>query len=37
VFKDVLKGGEGTRFALQWIEFDAAIPDHVFSKASLRR
>ena len=37
VFKDVLKGGEGTTFELQSIEFDAAIPDHVFSKASLRR
>jgi outer membrane lipoprotein-sorting protein len=37
VFKDVLKGGEGTTFELQSIEFDAAIADHVFSKASLRR
>lgn len=37
VFKDVLKGGEGTTFELQSIEFDASIPDHVFSKASLRR
>ncbi len=37
VFKDVLKTGKGTRFELESIEFDAAIPDHVFSKAMLRR
>lgn len=37
LFKDALKGGEGTTFELQSIEFDAAIPEHVFSKASLRR
>jgi outer membrane lipoprotein-sorting protein len=37
VFKDVLKGGEGTTFELQSIEFDATIPEHVFTKASLRR
>ena len=37
VFKDALKGGEGTTFVLESIEFDADIPEHVFSKASLRR
>jgi hypothetical protein len=37
VFRDALKGGEGTTFELDSIEFDAAIPEHVFSKASLRR
>jgi negative regulator of sigma E activity len=37
VFKDVLKSGQGTRFELESIEFDAAIPEHVFSKAMLRR
>lgn len=37
VFKDVLKTGKGTRFELEAIEFDAAIPDHVFSKAMLRK
>jgi hypothetical protein len=37
VFKDVLKTGQGTRFELISIEFDANIPDHVFSKAMLRR
>jgi len=36
VFKDALKDGQGTEFALESIEFDATIPDHVFSKASLR-
>lgn len=36
VFKDVLKEGEGTEFVLESIEFDAAIPDYIFTKASLR-
>jgi outer membrane lipoprotein-sorting protein len=36
VFKDALKEGEGTEFVLESIEFDAVIPDHVFTKASLR-
>jgi outer membrane lipoprotein-sorting protein len=36
VFKDALKEGLGTEFVLESIEFDAAIPDHVFTKASLR-
>ena len=36
VFKDALKEGLGTEFALDAITFDAAIPDHVFTKASLR-
>jgi outer membrane lipoprotein-sorting protein len=36
VFKDALKEGRGTEFALESIEFDAKIPDHVFTKASLR-
>ena len=36
VFKDALKEGQGTEFILEAIEFDAAIPDHVFTKASLR-
>jgi len=37
VFKDMLKTGEGTEFWLDEVQFNAAIPDHVFSKASLRR
>ena len=36
VFKDALKDGKGTEFALESIEFNARIPDHVFTKASLR-
>jgi outer membrane lipoprotein-sorting protein len=37
VFKDALKTGRGTRFELVSIEFDAKIPEHVFSKAMLRK
>ena len=37
VFKDALKSGQGTRFELIDLEFNATIPDHVFSKAMLRR
>jgi outer membrane lipoprotein-sorting protein len=37
IFRDILKGGEGTEFLLQTIDFDVDIPDHVFSKAALRR
>jgi len=36
VFKDALKEGGGTEFTLEAIEFNAVIPDHVFTKASLR-
>lgn len=37
LYKDVLKDGKGTEFIVDSIEFNAEIPDHVFSKASLRR
>ncbi len=37
VFKDMLKTGGGTEFVVESIEFDAAIPEHVFAKAALRR
>jgi len=37
VFKDALKSGSGTEFALDSISFNVAIPDYVFSKASLRK
>jgi outer membrane lipoprotein-sorting protein len=37
VFKDMLKTGEGTEFILEEVRFNAEIPDHVFTKASLRR
>jgi len=37
LFKDVLKGGKGTEFLLESIEFNADIPDHIFTKAALRK
>jgi outer membrane lipoprotein-sorting protein len=37
VFKDELKAGEGTEFIIESIEFNAHIPDYIFSKASLRK
>ena len=36
VFKDMLKKGAGTEFIINEIEFDKEIPEHIFSKASLR-
>ncbi|MDP8227896.1 MAG: outer membrane lipoprotein-sorting protein [Candidatus Electryoneaceae bacterium] len=36
-YKDVLKTGDGTEFIIESIEFNVAIPEHYFSKASLRR
>jgi negative regulator of sigma E activity len=37
VFRDALKNDGGTEFVLGSMEFDAKIPDHVFSQASLRK
>jgi len=37
IFKDVLKAGAGTEFIMQSIEFNVPIPEHLFSKAALRR
>ncbi len=37
VFKDALKDGLGTEFIVHSIEFNAEIPEHVFSKASLKK
>jgi outer membrane lipoprotein-sorting protein len=37
VFRDALKQGGGTEFKVASIEFDAAIPEALFSKASLRK
>ena len=37
VFKDELKSGDGTEFLVESVEFDADIPDHIFSKAALRK
>jgi len=36
-YKDMLKSGEGTDFIVTSIEFDADIPEHIFSKASLKK
>jgi outer membrane lipoprotein-sorting protein len=37
VFKDELKSGKGTEFFLESIELNANIPEHVFTKAFLRK
>ena len=37
VFKDALKNDGGTDFVVTSVEFDAKIPDHVFSQAALRK
>lgn len=37
IYKDVLKDGEGTEWNITRIEFDSPIPEHIFSKASLRK
>jgi hypothetical protein len=37
IFRDILKGGDGTEFQLETIDFDVDIPSHVFTKAALRR
>ncbi len=37
VFKDVLRNGEGTEFVMVSIDFNVPIPEHLFSKAALRR
>ena len=37
LYRDVLKDGEGTEFVITSVDFDAAVPDYLFSKAALRR
>jgi outer membrane lipoprotein-sorting protein len=37
LYKDVLKEGDGTIMIIESLKFDDNIPDHIFSKASLRR
>jgi outer membrane lipoprotein-sorting protein len=37
VFQDVLSSGKGTEFIVESVKFDVNIPDHIFSKASLRK
>lgn len=36
-FRDMLKEGMGTELIIDKIEFDVIIPEHIFSKASLKR
>lgn len=36
LYKDMLKQGDGTEFNVLDIQFDQEIPDHIFSKASLK-
>ncbi len=36
LYKDMLKQGDGTEFNIMDIQFDQEIPDHIFSKASLK-
>ena len=37
LFQDVLLKGKGTEFIIESIDFNENIPDHIFSKASLRK
>jgi outer membrane lipoprotein-sorting protein len=37
VFKDALKEGQGTEFKIESVEFNATIPEELFTKASLRK
>jgi outer membrane lipoprotein-sorting protein len=37
IYKDMLKDGEGTEFIIKNARFDQNIPEHVFSKASLKQ
>jgi outer membrane lipoprotein-sorting protein len=37
LFQDVLLKGKGTEFIIESINFDEEIPNHIFSKASLRK
>jgi outer membrane lipoprotein-sorting protein len=37
VFKDMLKQGEGTEFEFTSVKFNQKIPEHIFSKAALKK
>ncbi len=37
LYRDVLKDGEGTEFVITSVDFNAATPDYLFSKAALRK
>ncbi len=36
LYKDMLKTGDGTQFVIETVKLDAAIPENIFSKASLK-
>jgi len=37
LYRDVMKEGGGTEFVIESVDFDAALPGYLFSKAALRR
>ena len=37
LFRDMLRDGKGTEFIIEEIEFNVPIPEHIFSKASLKK
>jgi hypothetical protein len=37
LYRDVLKEGEGTEFIIESMDFDAPVPEYLFSKAALRK
>jgi len=37
IFKDMLSRGKGTEYIVESIDFNVKIPDHLFTKASLRK
>jgi outer membrane lipoprotein-sorting protein len=37
VFKDMLSSGQGTEYLIESIDFDVQIPDHIMTKAALRK
>ncbi len=37
LFRDMLRDGKGTEFLIEDIEFNVPIPEHIFSKASLKK
>lgn len=37
IFKDALARGEGTEFIIEEIDFDREVPDHLLTKAALRK
>lgn len=37
IFKDMLSRGEGTEYIIESIDFSAEVPDHMLTKAALRR